>query len=67
MNGMTRKEMVEFKRIQSASRAVRNVEDIKAMKRMASEFVKSAASTTARVRRRMAMDAVRFVNSHFND
>lgn len=67
MHGMTKAEVAEFKRIQAASRAMRTHDDVVAVKAMAAAWVRSARSATARVRRRMACNAIRGVNAQFKE
>lgn len=64
-HGMTKAEVAEFKRIRTAGEAVRDRDDIMAVKRMAARWVRDARTATARQRRMNATRCIRGVYSHF--
>lgn len=65
MNGATKEEMAEFKRMKDAERAAVTNDDAKAVKAMVAAWVKAAPNPTAHQRRRAMARCVRFAHSEF--
>lgn len=65
MHGMTKDEVAVFKKMRAAAREMRTIDDAKAVKAMAADWVRAAPNPTARMRRRNMARCIRGSHAEF--